>query len=106
MSALDKLNAKANVKASEVPQMKVQPDIKTEVKETKKIASAKKGNASEKTVKKEKHPGGRTNTRGVPQKDYKMINVAVPIDIYNKLKEASNGNMTFYINNLLKNSVE
>ncbi len=117
MSALDKLNAKANIVKTEDVEKKPVTNKAPKAKKTtpapKKIATVaekksvikedKKG--TEKKVTK-KHSGGRTNTRGTAGKDYKMMNIAVPIDIYEKLKEASNGNMTFYINSLLKNSVK
>ncbi len=117
MSALDKLNAKANIVKTEDVEKK---PVTTKAPKAKKATQAPKKTstvAEKKTVIKEdkkgsetkvtnKHAGGRTNTRGTAGKDYKMMNIAVPMDVYEKLKEASNGNMTFYINSLLKNSVD
>ncbi len=116
MSALDKLNAKANIVKTEDVEKKPVTNKTQKVKNTtptpkktsaitdkKNVTKAEKKGTEKKVT--EKHPGGRTNTRGTAGKDYKMMNIAVPIDVYEKLKEASNGNMTFYINSLLKNSV-
>lgn len=117
MSALDKLNAKANiVKTEDIEKMPVTNKTTKSKKATqapKKVTTVTKKKTELKVEKKgsevkvaEKHPGGRTNTRGTAGKDYKMMNIAVPIDVYEKLKEASNGNMTYYINSLLKESVK
>jgi len=63
-----------------------------------------------KEKKEEKHAGGRPNKRGEKGRDFQMINVAVPVEIYEKLKAASEektaGNMTYYINSILKESTE
>lgn len=117
MSALDKLNAKANiVKTEDIEKMPV-TNITTKSRKTTQAPKKETTVTNKKTEPKvdkkgsevkvaEKHPGGRTNTRGTAGKDYKMMNIAVPIDVYEKLKEASNGNMTYYINSLLKESVK
>ena len=52
-----------------------------------------------------KHPGGRNNTRGEAGKDYKMINIEIPIDVYEKLRDKSGGNMTYFLNDLIKKNV-
>ena len=120
MSALDKLNAKANITKTEDVEKKPAANKTSRAKKTNQTTKKTSSIPEKKTVKKEykeekkgiekkvssKHPGGRTNTRGTAGKDYKMMNIAVPIDVYEKLKVASNGNMTYYINSLLKNSVE
>ena len=74
-----------------------------EVTTKSKISQVKEENKE--PEKKAKHPGGRKNIRGVNGKDYKMLNVAVPSDVYEKLKAASNGNMTFFVNAVLRESV-
>ena len=113
MGALDKLNARAKKDVMEETAEK-----KEAVKET--VAPAKaegvKKAAATKTVKKpkttaaatpkkktteKKHPGGRPNTRG----NYKMVNVALSEDLYNRIQEVCMGNMTYYINDVLKKSV-
>lgn len=116
MSALDKLNAKANITATKEDDKVVQNKSvqkkqtnKQPVKEKKatvKVETPAKKKIVQETPKTEKHAGGRKNTRGTNGKDYKMMNIAVPMDVYEKLKEASNGNMTFYINSVLKSSVQ
>jgi hypothetical protein len=117
MSALDKLNAKANIVKTEEVEKKPVTNKAPKEKKTAQVPKKTPVATNKRTVAKEekegndtkvanKHPGGRTNTRGIAGKDYKMMNIAVPIDVYEKLKEASNGNMTFYINSLLKNSVD
>lgn len=60
--------------------------------------------------KKEKKTSGRPNTRGEKGVDFQLINIAVPNDVYNQLRELSYeyaaGNMTFYINKILKDAIE
>lgn len=124
MSALDKLNAKANItvnKEEDKTEKKVAPKKqpekavkataekkKTTTKKTTSSVKAKPVSKKAETVKEEKvkKAVGRKNTRGKEGEDYKMMNIAVPMDVYEKLREASNGNMTFYINSVLRNSVE
>ena len=105
MSALDKLNARANINTEKKEEEKKK---EVEKKKTKKVinSSAKPTPAPTKKKNSGKHAGGRTNIRGESGKDYKMVNVAVPVDVYEKVKAASNGNMTYYINAVLKKSVE
>ena len=124
MSALDKLNAKANItsnKEEDKTEKKVAPkkqpekavkqttEKKTKTTTTKTTSSEKMKPASKKVeaVKedKTKRAVGRKNTRGKEGEDYKMMNIAVPMDVYEKLREACNGNMTYYINAILKESV-
>lgn len=61
-------------------------------------------------VTEQRKTSGRPNTRGKKGKDFQLINIAVPNDVYNKLRELSYekaaGNMTFYINKLLKEAIE
>ncbi len=123
MSALDKLNAKANITANKEEdktvkkvatkkqlEKAVKPTAEKKKTTTKTTSSVKAKPVSKKveTVKEEKvkKAVGRKNTRGKEGEDYKMMNIAVPMDVYEKLREASNGNMTFYINSVLRNSVE
>ncbi len=123
MSALDKLNAKANItvnKEEDKKEKKIAPKkqpekavkpIAEEKKTTTKATSSVKTKPVRKkveTVKEEKvkKTVGRKNTRGKEGEDYKMMNIAVPMDVYEKLREASNGNMTYYINAILKESVD
>ncbi len=113
---------KANVKNSSAEKnssaaSKATP-IKKEAEKTepKKVASTQKKTSTTKDKEKKiepkparqngKHPGGRTNTRGEAGKDYKMINIAVPTEVYNKIKEKSGGNMTYFINSLFRNAIE
>ena len=117
MSALDKLKTKANMTENSeetITHKKVTPEEKksaapmsvprkTTVQKNKQDTVGKQIPKEDK--KSEKHPGGRKNTRGERGEDYKMMNIAVPIEVYEKLKEASNGNMTFYVNAVLRNSV-
>ena len=82
-------------------------DMATDIIEIKEKKEDKKENLSgeQKEIKKSKngkHAGGRPNTRG----EHKILNIAVPIEIYEKLKEVSNGNMTYYINSLLEDNLE
>lgn len=123
MSALDKLNAKANITANKeedktVKKVATKKQLEKAVKPiaekkkttTKTTSSVKAKPVSKKveTVKEEKvkKAVGRKNTRGKEGEDYKMMNIAVPMDVYEKLREASNGNMTYYINAILKESVD
>lgn len=129
MSALDKLNAKASIEKLEVKketpkkttvkkmsekkpvQKKMSEPVKKVAEKTK--AAPKKEQVEEKPFMKEvkvahkpeKHAGGRKNIRGENGKDFKMVNIAVPIDVYDRIKEASRGNMTYYINDILRKSV-
>ncbi len=127
MSALDKLNAKANIKketkektpstkpATKAAQRKKEVSLKdqivsaekkqTEIKQKKELKNEKEKTVAKKATGSGKHPGGRTNTRGKMGEDFKMINIAVPIEVYDMLKEASHGNMTYYVNSLLRESV-
>lgn len=106
MSALDKLNAKAIKKVS----IK-EKDIPAKVDEIKKIY--KEADFSDVTLisenvkspkAKKKHPGGRTNVRGKKGEDYRMVNIAMPSDLYDRIREESHGNMTFFINQILRKS--
>ncbi len=87
-------------------------EVKAKTKETtgNKTGRTKSSDADKKKIEKisstKKHPGGRKNTRGKLDEDYKMVNIAMPMDVYEKIKEASNGNMTYYINSVLRDSAE
>ena len=133
VSALKKLDEKAKRNVEKKEEDKKKPEEKNEIRKgtkksvktgatpPKKTTQKPKATQPKKTTPKTKatttkkttpnksntkHPGGRTNTRGKSGKDYKMVNVAVPVEIYEKVKAASNGNMTYYINAVLKKSVE
>ena len=74
--------------------------------EAKGKSASVKGTTSKKvTDKKEtgsgKHPGGRPRKEGT----YKKVNLSVPEEVYNRLKEVSGGNMTYYINSMLREKV-
>lgn len=95
----------------------IENKIKENTTETIKSASVEIINptqSNEKIVEKksteQKKTSGRPNTRGKKGKDFQLINIAVPNDVYNKLRELSYekaaGNMTFYINKLLKEAIE
>ena len=49
---------------------------------------------------------GRPSVRGEKNKDYKMVNLAVPISMYDELKALGGGNVTYFINTLLKEALE
>lgn len=108
MSALDKLNAKAikkvNAEVKDIPKKEVKPANLEEIKPI--IEKPKEPEAPKAEKGKKKNPGGRKNTRGQNGKDYKMMNIAIPMEVYAKLQAASNGNMTYYINSILRNSVD
>lgn len=78
------------------------------VESTKNQGDEKKIFTEEATI--QKKTSGRPNTRGKKGKDFQLINIAVPNEIYNTLRELSYekaaGNMTFYINKLLKEAIE
>lgn len=107
MAALDKLKAKSIENSSEVKDI---PKKVAELNELKKqaaqnpISEPAAASKSQKTNK--KHAGGRKNMRGKKGSDYRMVNIAVPMDLYEKLQEASCGNMTYYINSVLRKSIE
>ena len=61
---------------------------------------SRQGSETDSEVKK-KHAGGRPNTRG----KFKMVNIALPEDVYYRVKEVCNGNMTYYLNKVIKESV-
>lgn len=119
MSALDKLNAKAIKKVNaevkketdsaefSFPKSEVKKEVpEADLKASGSFAEKPKKPEAVKEPKKKKHPGGRKPTRGQNGKDYKMMNIAIPMEIYEKLQAASNGNMTYYINSILKSSVD
>lgn len=106
MSALDKLNAKAKKVNTEVNTIKPKKAVEEKKEEIKVITQEEASNVPDKPEKKKKHPGGRKSTRGKKDIDYKMMNIAIPMDVYEKLQAASNGNMTYFINQILKNSVD
>ncbi len=92
--------------ATDIMDIKEKMEDKNEVTEIKKDTDKNMMKVSEKkTVVKvkteKKHAGGRPNTRG----EFKVLNIAVPMETYEKLKEVSNGNMTYYINNLLRENL-
>ena len=97
MNAMDKLKAKA--KSAEDTRGKKSETTATESK-NRNVQEIRK--TTEVGGIERKHPGGRPNTRG----NYKMVNIAVPEDVYNRIKEVCNGNMTYYINDLLRKSVD
>lgn len=107
MSALDKLNAKAikkvSVKEKDIP-AKVD-----EIKKVRKEADFSDATLISENVKspktKKKHPGGRTNVRGKKGEDYRMVNIAMPTDLYDRIREESHGNMTFFVNQILRKSL-
>jgi hypothetical protein len=107
MSALDKLNAKAvkrvSVKKKDIP-AKVD-NLKDMHKESdfENVKIISENAKSPKT--KKKHPGGRTNVRGKKGEDYRMVNIAMPTDLYDRIREESHGNMTFFINQILRKSL-
>ena len=49
---------------------------------------------------------GRPVVRGEKNKDYRMVNLAVPIDMYDELKSHAGGNVTFFINQLLREALD
>ena len=49
---------------------------------------------------------GRPVIRGEKNKDYRMVNLAVPISMYEELKALGGGNVTYFINMLLKEALE
>lgn len=49
---------------------------------------------------------GRPIVRGEKNKDYRMVNLAVPISMYDELKALGGGNVTYFINTLLKEALE
>ena len=49
---------------------------------------------------------GRPVVRGEKNKDYRMVNLAVPISMYEELKALGGGNVTYFINTLLKEALE
>lgn len=112
MSALDKLNAKAikkvNTEVKETPKTieEKKEANEADLKSSESFTEKPKKPEAAKEPKKKKHAGGRKPTRGQNGKDYKMMNIAIPMEIYEKLQAASNGNMTYYINSILKSSVE
>lgn len=113
MSALDKLNAKAKEHTEKKNQLNNDTSEKNDNKSIGKhiekekkqieIEDALSQKITKKVVqeKKVKHAGGRPKTRG----KYKMVNVAVPEDVYNRLKEVCNGNMTYYLNDIIRKNV-
>ena len=113
MGALDKLNARAKKEPAEVVTEKKEQtkkevvSAKTEKAESDAVTKTEKQTKSQpaSTPKKKpaakKHPGGRPNTRG----NYKMVNVALSADLYNRIQEVCMGNMTYYFNDVLKKSV-
>ncbi len=128
LNAMDKLRNKAGMeKPSDVPEKqetkatkekREATNSKTSPTTAKKASAAKKKNTAvskpqmktnavtnkEKPQAKNngKHPGGRPPVRG----EYKMFNIALPLDTYNKIKEKSGGNMTYYINDVQRKNVE
>ena len=109
MSALDKLNAKAKEKQNiQMPAGEKKDEAesanirkmekKAQTAETRQKGTAKKVATKTKTG---KHAGGRPNTRG----NYKMVNIALPLEVYDKVKEVCNGNMTFFLNSVIRESV-
>lgn len=112
MSALDKLNAKAirkvNAEVKEIPKKAAEFKKAMEAADLEEIKPIhpKEPEAPKASKGKKKNPGGRKNTRGQNGKDYKMMNIAIPMEVYEKLQAASNGNMTYYINSILKSSVD
>lgn len=111
MSALDKLKDKAvkmepkPVKAQPEETAVRAPEFAEAAQDLKKDTKKPVQKAQKAGPKKEKHPGGRTNTRGKNGKDYRMVNIAMPLELYNRLKAASDGNMTHYINSVLKREI-
>ena len=130
MSALDKLNNKAKNPVQKPVPKKQPPKEKANAEPAKPKAEEPKEEVVVKTIQNSrpaksevsepkitveptpakqtpgKHPGGRTNTRGIKNKDYKMINISLPIDVYEKLKEQSpGGNMTRYITDILSRNI-
>lgn len=130
MSALDKLNNKAKNPTQKPAPKKQPPKEKTKTESVKIDAEEPKEDVVVKTIQNSqpaktedsdpiavveptpakqtpgKHPGGRTNTRGIKNKDYKMINISLPIDVYEKLKaESPGGNMTRYITDILSKNI-
>ncbi len=49
---------------------------------------------------------GRPVVRGEKNKDYRMVNLAIPIPVYDELKALGGGNVTYFINLLLKEALE
>lgn len=49
---------------------------------------------------------GRPVIRGEKNKDFKMINLALPITTYDEIKSLSGGNVTYMINLLLKEALD
>ena len=108
MSALEKLQKRAEKKIV-IPEPLKAPDPEPKedpVKEIPKAAVPKEEKKEKKPAEKKKHAGGRKRTRGEEGIDYKMVNIAIPMEIYEKLLSGSEqyaaGNLTFYINSILK----
>ena len=108
MSALDKLNARAKNKIV-IPEPAEAPDTepkKDPIPEIVKEDPAEIIPEEKPKKEKKKHAGGRRKTRGEEGIDYKMVNIAIPMEIYEKLLDGSEqyaaGNLTFYINSILR----
>ena len=114
MGALDKLNAKAKEQTEKKEHFNNGDSEKNESKpaerdaekqpkttENNYVSKQKKTRKGTRT-KKAKHPGGRPNTRG----KYKMVNIAIPEDVYDRLKEVCNGNMTYYLNDIIRKNIK
>lgn len=101
---------KAKDEASKMPvaEKKTEKEVKKEIHEEKivEITAPVVENIDEMP----KKTSGRPNTRGKKGKDFQLINIAVPNDVYNKLRELSYekaaGNMTFFINKILKEAID
>ena len=114
MSALDKLNAKArehiekkerskNVEFEKVEDNPADRHAEKENEPTESFLASKERNTKKvMQTKKGKHAGGRPNTRG----RFKMVNIAVPEEVYDRLKEVCNGNMTYYLNDIIRKNIK
>ncbi len=99
-----KLQSKTSKKAAVSP--KSEKNKIGEASKNKETATAAGATAKSDPLVTEKKKMGRKPTRGIRDVDYKMLNIAVPMDVYDGLIASYGGNLTYHINSILREAIK